>query len=60
MSYFTVLLSSQAHTLRLPTESRDDVERYVLQHQKGGANAERAPFRRQLGRHYHGLVHISL
>ena len=48
MSYFTVLLSSQAHTLRLPTESRDDVERYVLQHQKGGANAERAPFRRQL------------
>ncbi len=48
MSYFTMLLSSQAHPLRLPTESRDDVERYVLQHQKGRAEAEHAPFRRQL------------
>lgn len=48
MNYFTTLLSSQAHTLRLPDQSKDDVERYVLQHQKGSASPERAPFRRQL------------
>lgn len=49
MNYFTTFLSSQAHTLRLPDNSKDDVERYVLQHQKGGtASFERAPFRRQL------------
>lgn len=49
MSYFTSLLTSQAHTLRLPRQSKDDIERYVLMHQKGGANiVERAPFRRQL------------
>ena len=48
MNYFTSLLSSQAHTLRLPQDSKDDVERYVLQHQKGGASLERAPFRRQI------------
>jgi len=48
MSHFSVLLSSQAHTLRLPTDMKDDVERFVLQHQTGGATAERAPFRRQL------------
>ena len=34
MNYFTNLLSSQAHSLRLPASSRDDVERYVMQHQK--------------------------
>ena len=48
MSYFSVLLSSQAHTLRLPTIAKDDVERFVQQHQTGGTTAERAPFRRQL------------
>ena len=48
MNYFTTLLSSQAHTLRLPDKSKDDIERYVLQHQKGSVTPERAPFRRQL------------
>ena len=48
MNYFTTLLSSQAHTLRLPDKSKDDIERYVLQHQKGAVTPERAPFRRQL------------
>lgn len=48
MNYFTTLLSSQAHTLRLPDKSKDDIERYVLQHQKGSVSPERAPFRRQL------------
>ena len=48
MNYFTTILSSQAHTLRLPSQSKDDIERYVLQHQKGNASPERAPFRRQL------------
>ena len=48
MNYFTNLLSTQAHTLRLPTQSKDDIERYVLQHQKGSVSPERAPFRRQL------------
>ena len=48
MNYFTTLLSTQAHTLRLPDQSKDDIERYVLQHQKGNVSPERAPFRRQL------------
>lgn len=48
MNYFTTLLSSQAHTLRLPDQSKDDIERYVLQHQKGNVSQEQAPFRRQL------------
>ena len=48
MNYFTTILSSQAHTLRLPSQSKDDIERYVLQHQKGNGSPERAPFRRQL------------
>ena len=48
MNYFTNLLSTHAHTLRLPTQSKDDIERYVLQHQKGSVSPERAPFRRQL------------
>ena len=48
MSYFTTLLSSQAHTLRLPSQSKDDIERYTLQHQKGNVSPEHAPFRRQL------------
>ena len=48
MNYFTTLLSSQAHTLRLPENSKGNVERYVLQHQKGAVSPERAPFRRQI------------
>lgn len=48
MNYFSTLLSSQAHTLRLPDKLKDDIERYVLQHQKGSVTLERAPFRRQL------------
>ena len=48
MNYFTTLLSTHAHTLRLPAQSKDDIERYVLQHQKGSVSPERAPFRRQL------------
>ena len=48
MNYFTTLLSSRSHTLRLPNESKEDIERLVLQHQKGPASPERAPFRRQL------------
>ena len=46
MSYFTQLLSQQAHTLRLPTRLEDDVQRHVQMHQT--ASPERAPFRRQL------------
>ena len=48
MNHFTILLSSHAHTLRLPTQFKDEIERYVLQHQKGSVSPERAPFRRQL------------
>ena len=48
MNYLTTRLSSQAHTLRLPSQSKDDIVRYVLQHQKGSVSPERAPFRRQL------------
>lgn len=48
MNYYTALLTSQAHTLRLPEQSKDDIERFVLQHQKGAVTLERAPFRRQL------------
>lgn len=48
MNYFTTLLSAQAHTLRLPSDSKDEVELYVMQHQKGSVSPERAPFRRQL------------
>ena len=48
MNYFTTILSSQAHPLCLPNQSKDEIERYVLQHQKGNGSPERAPFRRQL------------
>lgn len=48
MNYFTTLLSSQAHALRLPSEFKSDVEIYVMQHQKGSVSVERVPFRRQL------------
>lgn len=46
MSYFTRLLSQQAHALRLPQQSEDDVQRHVGMHQS--TSPERAPFRRQL------------
>ena len=46
MSHFARLLSEQAHTLRLPKESEDDVQRLVGMHQS--ASREQAPFRRQL------------
>lgn len=48
MGYFSTLLSAQAHSLRLPEDSRDEVERIVIQHQKSGSSRERAPFSRQL------------
>ena len=48
MNYFTSRLSAQAHSLRLPKKSKDKIERYVLQHQRGSVSPERAPFRRQL------------
>lgn len=53
MNYYTSLLTSQAHVLRLPDRSKDDIERFVLQHQtqhqKGGSvTLEMTPFRRQL------------
>ena len=49
MNYFTTLLSTQAYTLRLPKQSKEDIEGYVLQHEMGkGKGPEYAPFRRQL------------
>ena len=48
MNYFTNLLTSQSHPLRLPADSRDEVERFVRQHQKGTVSVEVVPFRRQL------------
>lgn len=49
MNYYTSLLTSQAHALRLPDQSKNDIERFVLQHQKGGSvTLDTAPFRRQI------------
>ena len=48
MNYFTTLLSSTAFSLYLPRDLKDDIGRYVLQHQKVSATHERAPFRRQV------------
>jgi hypothetical protein len=48
VNYFTTVFSSQAFTLRLPSDVKADVELYVAQHQKGTVSMERAPFRRQL------------
>ena len=49
MNYYTIFLCSQAHSLRLPSQSKDDIERYVSQHKKKGSTSpEVAPFRRQL------------
>lgn len=49
MNYFRALLTGRAHSLFLPKRWRDDIQRYVQQHQSGAtSNAETAPFRRQL------------
>lgn len=49
MNYFKPLLTSRAHSLFLPKKWKDDVQRYVRQHQQGaGRNPESAPFARQL------------
>lgn len=46
MAYFSGLLTQRAHTLRLPKDSSDDIDRLVQMHQS--ATIERAPFRRKL------------
>ena len=49
MNYFKALLTSRAHSLFLPTKWKDDIQRYVRQHQQGASsNPEAAPFGRQL------------
>lgn len=49
MNYFKALLTSRAYALRLPKRWRDEIQRYVRQHQRGAAsNPEAAPFGRQL------------
>ena len=47
MSYFTQLLTAQAHSLRLPTGIKERAERFVRQG-SSGATPERLPFRRML------------
>ena len=46
MAYFSQLLTQKAHTLRLPKNSTEHVQRLVRMHQS--ASVERAPFHRQL------------
>ena len=49
MNYFRALLTSRAHSLYLPAKWKDDIQRYVRQHQQGASrNPEAAPFGRQL------------
>ena len=49
MNYFKALLTNRTHSLFLPSRWKDDIRRYVRQHQKGAAsNPEAAPFGRQL------------
>ena len=48
MTYFSALLSSQACPLRLPGDSKEEIDRFVLQHSKGASSPDRTPFRRQL------------
>lgn len=49
MNHFKALLTNRAHSLFLPTKWKDDIQRYVRQHQQGAAsNPEAAPFSRQL------------
>ncbi|MCY3705274.1 MAG: hypothetical protein OXH08_07190 [Gammaproteobacteria bacterium] len=49
MNYFKALLTSRTHSLFLPAKWKDDIQRYVRQHQQGGSsNPEAVPFGRQL------------
>ena len=49
MNYFKALLTTRAHSLYLPLKWKDDIQRYVRQHQQGASsNPEAAPFGRQL------------
>lgn len=49
MNYFKALLTNRTHSLFLPRKCKDDIQRYVRQHQQGAArNPEAAPFGRQL------------
>ena len=56
MSYFSSLLSREAHTLRLPKSLRSDVNRYVRQHQPNAVSYERTPFRRRLDLWAYGVA----
>ena len=47
MSYFAQLLSQKAHTLTVPKEYSQDIQRHV-RHRQVSADIERSPFRRQL------------
>jgi len=46
MAYFSQLLTQKAHTLRLPKDSTEQIQRLVRTHQS--ATVEQAPFLRQL------------
>lgn len=49
MNYFKALLTSRTHSLFFPAKWKDDIQRYVRQHQQGGSsNPEAVPFGRQL------------
>lgn len=49
MNHFRALLTTRTHPLFLPAKRKNDIQRYVRQHQKGAAgNPEAAPFGRQL------------
>ncbi len=49
MNYFKAQLTSRAHSLFLPAKWKDDIQRYIRQHQQGASrDPEVAPFGRQL------------
>lgn len=49
MNYFKALLTARAHSLVLPKKWKDDIQRYIRQHQQGASsNVEAVPFGRQL------------
>lgn len=48
INYFTTLLSSQAHSLYLPRDSKEEIERLVRQHKSEHTTPEHTPFQRQL------------
>lgn len=54
MNYFERRLRAQAHTLALPKDLRDDVDRYVQRH-RPGADPEQAPFPRRLDLWAYGI-----